>query len=91
MGCREGGLLLVLEFGLKYAYEVVDGVFLEVRLFNEGLTWSVEHALCGHTAYVLQCVDYPSVDFVLEFVKVDVLLEGLFSIAVHVYDVSCEH
>ena len=83
--------LSVFKLSLEDGDDVVDGRFLEVGFLDEHLAGSVEDALGGDEADVLEGVDYPAVDFVFELVEVDVFLEVLLAVAVDVDGVACEH
>ena len=53
---------------------MVDGLFLEVGLFDKHLARGVQYCLCGVQADGFDGVDDPLVDLVGELVEIDVLV-----------------
>ena len=71
---------------------MVYGVFFEIGLINNHVAWSIEHFACGAESHLLHGINNPLVDFVREFVEVDViLLLSVFCFAIHIDGVSGEH
>ncbi len=80
--------LLLLEFRLEYGYDIVNGVLLKVGLVDECLARSVEHILGCDATHILEGIDHPSVDLILELVKIDVLIHLVGGVTVHIYGIS---
>ena len=70
---------------------MVDGRLLEVGFLDEHFARSVEDALGRHETDVLESLDYPAVNLVLEFLKIYILLKRLLSVAIDVDDITGEH
>ena len=83
--------LLFLELGAEDAEHVVNGCFLKVGFVDEQLAGSAENTLGSDKPYVLELVNDPSVDFILESIKIDVLSERFFGVAVNVDNLSGKH
>lgn len=65
---------LLFKLCSQYAEQLVNSLLLEVGSGDEHLTWSVEYLLSSVEANVLDGVDNPLVNFVIEFIEVDILL-----------------
>ena len=65
-----------------------DGVFLQVGLL-QFLRRCLEHCLGGYESDVLQLIDYPAVDFICKFIKINILLV-IFYIAINIDCLACK-
>ena len=65
---------LLFKLRTEYIQQLVDGLFLEVGLFNQHLTWSVEHSLSCIKSDSLDGIDNPLVYLVRELIQVDILI-----------------
>ena len=79
-GCRN----LVFKFSLEDGNHLINGVLFKVGLLDEKVTRHCKHVFGGDAADVLECVDDPSVDFVLELVEIDVVVELLAGVAIYI-------
>ncbi len=66
-------LLLILKFRFQYIEHLVDGAFLKVGFVDYLLAWHVEDGFCRGAADAFEGVDNPAVDFVAEFIKINVV------------------
>ena len=73
---------LILKLSPEDGKQVIDGVLLEVGTVDEFFTRRAQHRLGSGETHILECLDYPLVNLVLELVEIDILLALGLDIAV---------
>lgn len=68
-------LILIGKFGTQDSEYIVYGGVFQIRLFDQIFSVLAEHALGRIAADILEQVDDPLVDLVVEFVQIDVFLD----------------
>ena len=83
---------LLFELSFEHSENLVNGFFLEVGLFDKHFAWSVYHSFCSVESDSFDSINYPLVDFVGEFVEVDIFVGFVFAhYAEHVDGILCQH
>ena len=65
---------LLFKFCTEHIQQLVDSLFLEVGLFNQHLTWCIEHSLSSIQSDGLDGINNPLVDLVRELIQIDILI-----------------
>ena len=81
---------LFLKLCPEYIKQVVNRIFLEVGTVNQVLTRSAQYRFGGGETHILECLDYPLVNLVLELIQVDVFLAFGLNVTVNVDAVTRE-
>lgn len=90
IGRRRPCELLILKLGFENREQVVDGVFLKIGFVDNRLAVHRKDIFGCNASDALESVDNPCVNFVLEFVKIDIIVEVFAVVAVYVDYVACE-
>lgn len=83
--------LFFLELGFEDADHIVHCVLFKVGAVDKLLTRGVEHILRCDATHILEGVDDPCVDFILEFIQVDIFVNLFGGVTVNIDGVACEH